>query len=70
MAWLIGILKFIFSFIGIASTVLFVLACMTSIVNPQIKVTEEGKTEEKGTNTRYMLGLIMSIAWALVIALP
>lgn len=69
MLWLIGILKFIFAFIGLFATAMLILSIISSIVNPQISV-EGSEIKEKGLNARYMMAIIMSVAWALVIALP
>jgi hypothetical protein len=68
MAWLVGILVFIFSVIAIFTTGIFVLMCISSIVNPQFKVEGEDVIE-KNQNARLMYLIIAAIAWALVIAL-
>lgn len=69
MLWLIGILKFIFAALGIFMTVMLILAIISSIINPQMSL-EGDKVVENGLNARYMMVIIMSIAWAIVIALP
>lgn len=69
MAWLIGIITFICAFIGIATTGIFILLCISSIINPQISVDKDGNVSEKHNNARIMYLLISSIAWAIVIAL-
>lgn len=69
MAWVLGILTFICAFIAIASTGIFILLCISSIVNPQLSVDDKGNVVEKHNNARIMYLLILSIAWALVIAL-
>lgn len=69
MLWLIGILKFIFAALGMFTTVMLILAIISSIINPQMSL-EGDKVVENGLNARYMMVIIMSIAWAIVIALP
>ena len=69
MLWLIGILKFIFAALGMFMTVMLILAIISSIINPQMSL-EGDKVVENGLNARYMMSIIMSIAWAIVIALP
>lgn len=68
MIWLVGILKFISAFIGITTTGLFIMSCISSIINPQL-IVEGDTVKEKNQNSRYMLLLITAVAWALVIAL-
>lgn len=68
MAWLVGILVFIFGAIGVFSTGLFILSCIASIQNPQI-VLQDGKAVEQNDNARLVFLLIMSISWAFVMAL-
>ena len=68
MIWVVGILKFISAFIGITTTGLFMMSCISSIINPQW-IVEGDTVKEKNQNSRYMLLLITAIAWALVIAL-
>lgn len=69
MAWLIGILTFICSFIAIVSMGLFILSCICGIINPQVTMVN-GELRDKNENSRYMLLLITAIAWGIVIALP
>ena len=69
MAWVLGIITFICAFIAISSTGLFILLCISSIINPQISVDEKGEVREKNNNARIMYLLISAIAWAIVIAL-
>lgn len=69
MFW-VGLIKFIVSFIAIVSTILFITGIISSIVNPQIKLDENGKAIEEGRNARIWLALISSIFWALLIAIP
>lgn len=69
MLWLIGILKFIFAALGMFMAVMLILAIISSIINPQMSL-EGDKVVENGLNARYMMVIIMSIAWAIVIALP
>ena len=66
MLWLIGILKFIFAALGMFTTVMLILAIISSIINPQMSLEGDKVVE----NARYMMVIIMSIAWAIVIALP
>ena len=68
MIWVVGILKFISAFIGITTTGLFIMSCISSIINPQL-IVEGDTVKEKNQNSRYMLLLITAVAWALVIAL-
>lgn len=69
MVWIIGIIKFVFAVIAIFTMCLFVTSTISSIISPEI-IEENGVAREKGANTRYYLALIMSAAWAIVIALP
>jgi hypothetical protein len=69
MTWVLGIITFICAFIAISSTGLFILLCISSIINPQITVDEKGEVREKNNNARIMYLLISAFAWAIVIAL-
>ena len=69
MAWFLGILTFLCAFIGVTTLGLFILSCVSSVINPQITV-ENGEVKEKNYNSRLMLLLITAVAWAIVIALP
>lgn len=70
MIWLVGILKFLFGTIGVFCICAFVLSCISSIVNPNLDIDEEGnKVGDKYDNVRYILAIIMSVAWGIVIAL-
>jgi hypothetical protein len=69
MAWVLGIITFICAFIALSTTGLFLLICVSSIINPQIVVDDNGNVREKNYNARIMYLLIASVAWALVIAL-
>ena len=69
MLWL-AIIKFVVAFVAIATSLLFVTGIISAIVNPQIKLDENGKAVESGRNARVWLGLITSIFWAILIALP
>lgn len=69
MAWLIGILKFIFATIGFFATGLCILNTVSAIINPQITVNE-GQVTEKNANARIMFLIIASLCWGVVIALP
>lgn len=68
MVWVLGILKFICTFIAIMSLGLFTLSCVASIVNPQLTVID-GEVKEKYGNSRLMYLLITAIAWAFVVVL-
>jgi thiol:disulfide interchange protein len=68
MAWVLAILSFIFSFIALFSTGLFVLSCISAVINPQITV-ENGTVVDKNRNSRYMLLIILAFSWAIVIAI-
>ena len=67
MTWILAILSFICSFVAIMSTGLFILSCISAIINPQITV-ENGAIIDKNRNSRYMFLIISAIAWGLVIA--
>lgn len=69
MLWIIGIVKFIFAALGMSMTVMLILSIISSIINPQMSL-EGDKVVEAGLNARYMMAIIMSISWAIVIALP
>ena len=70
MVWVIGIITFICTFLGATTLGLFILSCISSIINPQLSVDKDGQVREKNNNSRLMFLLITSIMWALVIALP
>lgn len=70
MVWVIGIITFICAFLGATTLGLFILSCISSIINPQLSVDKDGQVREKNNNSRLMFLLITSIMWALVIALP
>lgn len=69
MLWVIGIIKFIFSAIGIFTSGCFLLSCISAIQNPQL-VVHEGKVTEQNDNARIVFLFILAISWAIVIALP
>ena len=69
MAWFIGILTFLCSFIAIFSMGLFILSCICGIINPQVTMVD-GQLRDKNEGSRYMFILITAIAWGIVIALP
>jgi hypothetical protein len=69
MAWVLGIITFICAFIAISTTGLFILTCISSVINPQITVDDKGEVREKNYNARIMFLLISAISWAIVIAL-
>ena len=68
MVWVIGIIKFLCSAIALFCTCAFILSCITSVINPNFKV-EGDKVTDSNDNVRYILVLILSIAWGIVIAL-
>ena len=68
MIWIVGIIVFICSVIAIFSTGVFILSCISSIVNPQLKV-EGDDIVEVNQNSRLMYLIIASVAWSIVIAL-
>lgn len=68
MVW--AILTLICAFIAIITTGLFILSCVSSIINPQISVDKNGTIREKNSNSRLIFLLITAITWAIVIALP
>lgn len=70
MAWLIGIITFLCAFIGAVTLGLFILSCISSVINPQIVVDEQGQVREKNYNSRLVFLFITSFMWAIVIALP
>lgn len=69
MVWLIGIITFVCAFFGAITLGLFILSCISSIINPQLSVDDNGQVKEKNYNSRLMFLLFSSIAWAIVIAL-
>ena len=69
MAWFIGILSFLCSFIAIVSMGLFILSCISGIINPQVTMVN-GELRDKNENSRYMFLLLTAFAWGIVIALP
>lgn len=69
MTWFIGIITFLCAFIGAVTLGLFILSCISSVINPQIVVDEQGQVREKNYNSRLMFLFITSIMWAIVIAL-
>lgn len=70
MIWVIGIIKFICAAVGIFCTCAFILTCISSIINPNFTVNAEGnKVSDKYDNVRYLLAIIMSVAFGIVIAL-
>ena len=70
MIWAIGIIKFLCSAVGIFCICAFILACISSIINPNFVVDENGnKVADKYDNLRYLLAIVMSVALGIVIAL-
>lgn len=68
MVWVIGIIKFLCAVIALFCTCAFILSCITSVINPNFKV-EGDKVTDSNDNVRYILVLILSVAWGIVIAL-
>ena len=68
MAWFIGILSFLCSFIAIVSMGLFILSCISGIINPQMTMVN-GELRDKNENSRYMFLLLAAFTWGIVIAL-
>lgn len=69
MVWVIGIIKFLCSAIAIFCTCAFILTCISSILNPTFNVSGDNNVTDKYDNVRYLLAIIMSVAWGIVIAL-
>lgn len=70
MIWVIGIIKFLCSAVGMFCICAFILTCISSIINPNFDVDENGnKVADKYDNVRYLLAIVMSVAWGIVIAL-
>ena len=69
MAWFIGILTFLCSFIAIVSMGLFILSCICGIINPKVTMVN-GELRDKNENSRYMFLLLAAFTWGIVIALP
>ena len=69
MIWWVVLLKFVFGFVAVFFTSALVLSCIASIINPKINMNEKGEVEELGDKPRILFALIMSVAWAVVIAL-
>jgi dipeptide/tripeptide permease len=69
MAWFIGILTFICTFMAIVFMGLFILSCISGVINPQVSMVN-GQLRDKNESSRYMFLLITAIAWGIVIALP
>jgi hypothetical protein len=70
MSIFLGILEFIFSFFAIAFTWVLVLNIIAAVANPQIVLDEKGNPIEKNDSARFWFALIISICWAVVIAIP
>lgn len=68
MVWVIGIIKFVCSVIAIFCTCAFVLSCISSVMNPNYNINAN-KNTDKSDNLRYILAIILSVAWAIVIVL-
>ena len=70
MAWVVGILKFIFGFVGIAALGLFIISLISVIINPRFVTNDKGEVIDPTADGRYWLLIITAAALALVIALP
>lgn len=69
MVWWVVLLKFLFGSIAMFFTCAFILSCIGSALNPKLNLTEDGNIEELGDKSRMLFSIILSIAWAIVIAL-
>lgn len=65
MVFLLGLLKFVVVFIAIASSLLFLSSVISSIINPQIVLDEDGNAIDKNRNFRIWMGIILSVFWAI-----
>jgi hypothetical protein len=68
MTWIIGTITFICATIAFFCTGLFVISCISSVINPQLRV-ENGEMVDKNQNSRLIFLIIAAITWAIVIAL-
>jgi hypothetical protein len=62
-------LRFIFSFLAICATLLFVTGVISAIINPQLELDSNGEPTEKNRNARIVFGLLTALFWSLLIAL-
>lgn len=69
MIWWVILLKLLFGFIAVFFTCALILSCISSILNPQLNTNENGDVEEYGDRSRLLFAIILSVAWAVVIAL-
>lgn len=69
MIWWVVLLKFLFGCVAMFFTCAFILSCIGSALNPQLNVDNDGNVEELGDKSRMLFSIILSIAWAVVIAL-
>lgn len=65
MVFLLGLLKFVVVFIAIASSLLFLSSVISSIINPQIVLDEDGNAIDKNRNFRIWMGIILSVFWSI-----
>jgi len=65
MTFLLGLLKFVVVFVAIASSLLFLSSVISSIVNPQIILDENGNATDKNRNFRIWMGIILSVFWSI-----
>jgi hypothetical protein len=65
----VGIIKFLACAIGVFFTCLFILSCISSIIDPKISVDSEGKSFEQGDKPRFFIAIIMAVSWGLVVVL-
>lgn len=65
MVFLLGLLKFAVVFIAIASSLLFLSSVISSIINPQIVLDDDGNAIDKNRNFRIWMGIILSVFWSI-----
>lgn len=65
MVFLLGLLKFVVVFIAIASSLLFLSSVISSIINPQIVLDDDGNAIDKNRNFRIWMGIILSVFWSI-----
>lgn len=65
MVFLFGLLKFVVVFIAIASSLLFLSSVISSIINPQIVLDDDGNAIDKNRNFRIWMGIILSVFWSI-----
>lgn len=65
VTWIIGILKFLCAAIGLFSLLLFVLVCIATVIYPKF----DDNMNVIGANTRYVLAIICSVCFGILIVL-